>query len=235
MACKRHSKKLSDLSGERIWNEMSKILLAPEPGDIAELMSNAGVFKYILPEANNIRRMRMVGWLETRIYKNLTIEPNALRRLAALIETNDKGAEELSKRWRLSNRESLRLVEMVAPKLAIDPDMNNIDLKHALHKLGSKMTSDLILLAWSEELTIKSKQANKRNNAWIDILEKCESWKDAKFPLNGKDVIALGIKEGPRVGKILTSVKKLWKKGGYIDGRKTCLKNLASIAKDIST
>jgi poly(A) polymerase len=232
MACKKYSKELSNLPGERIWNEMSKILLTPKPGEIAELMSNAGIFEYILPEARNIKRISMLGWLETRIYNKLTIKPDALRRLAALIVTNDKGAENLSKRWRLSNQNSLRLVKMAAPKLDINLNINDIDLNRALHKFGSKMISDLALLAWSEELTNTSQQAKRKSDSWEAILEKCEIWKDVKFPLNGKDVIALGIEEGPRVGKILNSVRNLWEKSGFIDGRKVCLKNLKLIVKD---
>jgi poly(A) polymerase len=232
-ACSRHSKKLSNLSGERIWNEMSKILLTPEPGNVAELMSNNGIFKYILPEAKNFRRITKVGWLENKLSKQLTIRPDPLRRLAALIDTNPKGAEELSKRWRLSNLEALRLITMVSSTLSIDPDINLIDLKRALHTLGSKMMSDLTLLAWSEELVNTPQHKNRRINEWIGILEKCENWIDIKFPLNGNDVVALGFEEGPSVGILLSKVRDKWEKGGYIDGRETCLEYLAFEARDI--
>ena len=234
-ACKRHSKNLSRLSGERIWNEMSKILLTPKYGDVADLMNITGVYRNILPEAKNIKRLQMMQWLETNCYGKVKIKPDAVLRLAALIETNQRGAVNLSKRWKLSNCESSRLVTMVVPELSINPEINAIDLKRSLYKHGSKIISDLTILAWSEELTNITQPKNIRTEGWLNILEKCEKWRDIQFPLNGDDVIALGIKEGPNIGKLLNRVRKIWEKDGYIDGRKSCLKHLDSIAKDLYT
>ena len=101
-----------------------------------------------------------------------------------------------------------------------------------MYKFGSNIISDLTILAWSDELTNLPQPKNVRSKGWKSILEKCESWKDIQFPLNGNDVIALGIKEGPNVGKLLKNVRDRWEKGGYNDGRNTCLEHLASIAKD---
>ena len=228
-ACRAHAEKLTRLSGERIWSEMYKILLAPEPGDIASLMCTSGVFNYILPEAKNIERMRWVVSLETRTFQMVTVVPDALRRLAALIDTDTEGAKKLSKRWRLSNREALRLISLAVPELTISPDIIAVDLKRALHRLGSEMIRDLALLAWAGELAITPHLTKVRTESWIAILKTCKNWEDVTFPLKGGDVTALGIEEGPRIGKLLACVEEWWEKGGYIAGRKNCLNRLASI------
>ena len=82
----------------------------------------------------------------------LSIKPDPIRRLAALIKTNAIGIKKITQRWRLSNRDTLRLVSMVSPVLIISPDMDTIDLKRAMHINGSEMIRDIILLAWAEEL-----------------------------------------------------------------------------------
>ena len=49
------------------------------------------------------------------------------------------------------------------------------------------------------------------------------------FPLNGSDIINLGIKEGPRVGELLNNVEDWWGKSGFTAGRSACLRQLKAI------
>ena len=119
---------------------------------------------------------------------------------------------------------------MVVPALEIDPEIDAVDLKRALHRLGSEIIHDLTLLAWAGELAITARQIKGRKEGWIAILDICMNWEDIKFPLNGNDVTALGIKEGPRIGELLSRVEDWWEKDGFIAGRENCLKRLASIA-----
>ncbi len=229
-ACRTHSNKLTSLSGERIRNEMFKIMLTPKPGEVFKLMFSANVFNYILPEAKHIKRLCMIEWLETSVSKTVKIEPDALRRLAALIDTDTEGAKKMSKRWRLSNRESLRLISMVAPELTITPNIETVDLNFALYRLGTEMLCDFTLLAWADELAKTPQITKYRSKGWFDTLETCENWKAVKFPLNGNDAINLGIKEGPHISKLLNSVERWWGKSGFIAGRKACLLMLATMA-----
>ena len=43
------------------------------------------------------------------------------------------------------------------------------------------------------------------------------SWERPLFPLNGRDVMAAGIAEGPRVGKILAEVEEWWIDADFIE------------------
>ena len=225
-ACRTHAAKLPGLSGERVRNEMFKILLAPEPADLAVLMRGVGVFDHILPEAGDSGRLRMTGWLETRAIRMASVTPDPLRRLAALIATDAEGAQTLAQRWRLSNRETLRLVTLAAPPVDPDPDMDPADLKRALHQLGAETVRDLTLLAWAGELAITPRLAKKRTDGWIATLEACNDFSDVTFPLNGDDLAALGIGQGPRVGDLLGKVEDWWEQGGYDADRNACLERL---------
>ncbi len=49
------------------------------------------------------------------------------------------------------------------------------------------------------------------------------------FPINGEDVIALGVGEGPRVGELLAQVEDWWDDGDYAADRDDCLEKLKSL------
>ncbi|MBC8339208.1 MAG: CCA tRNA nucleotidyltransferase [Rhodospirillales bacterium] len=234
-ACRKHADKLPNLSGERVRAEMFKILLSPDPAELAVMMRGIGVFEHILPEvgdeAGDIGRLRMIAWLETRAIKIETVTPDPLRRLAALIDTDGKGAGRLAERWRLSNAETLRLGTLAAPPVVPDPEMDEDDRRRALHRLGSEAVRDLALLAWAGELAITPRLPRLRTDGWIALLESCAGWQGVTFPLTGADVQALGIEEGPRIGELLATIEDWWELGGYAAGRADCLEQLKTIAR----
>ncbi|NQV83407.1 MAG: CCA tRNA nucleotidyltransferase [Rhodospirillales bacterium] len=229
-ACRTHADKLPSLSGERVQGEMFKILLAPDIADLVVLMRGTGALDHILPEAGDVGRLRMIDWLETRAIRIETVTPDPLRRLAALIfPTDAEGARAVAQRWRLSNRQTLRLVTMAAPPIQPDPDMDAAMLRRALHQLGIETMRDLVLLAWAGELSITPRLARPRTEGWIATLKTCDDWPGAAFPLTGGDVSALGISEGPRVGKLLAEVEDWWQQGDFTAEREQCLEKLKTL------
>ena len=194
-------------------------------------MRGLGVFNYILPEAGDVGRLRMLAWLESRAIKIDAVKPDALRRLAALLGTDGAGAEVAARRLKLSNRDTLHLVTLVAPPADIGPNLEEAALRRALHRLGPVTVRDLALLAWAAELAITPRIPAARTQKWIHILEACDHWKSAVFPLTGIDVMmALGLPEGPRVGELLGAVEAWWEDGDYQAGRDDCLKKLKALA-----
>ena len=228
-ACRTHADKLPGLSGERVRDELFKILLVPDPGDVALLMRGHGVFYHILPEAGDVGRLRMLSWLETRAIKMETVTPVALRRLAALITTDAEGAGTVAERLRLSNRQTLRLVSLAMPPVEIAPDMDAAAHRRAMHRLGPDAVRDLTLLAWAGELAITPKLPAERTQDWIGLLETCDDWQGATFPLAGDDVAGLGVAEGPRVGALLAAVEDWWEQGDYAADHGQCLEKLKAL------
>ncbi len=231
-ACRIHADKLPGLSGERVRDELFKILLVPDPGDVAMLMRGHGVFDHILPEAGNIGRLRMLSWLETRAIKMETVTPVALRRLAALMDTDAAGAETVAARLRLSNRQTLHLVSLAMPPVEMNWDMDAAAHRRALHRLGPDTVRDLTLLAWAGELAITPKLPPERTEGWIALLETCDGWQGAVFPLSGDDVAALGVPEGPRVGELLAAVEDWWEQGDYAADHGQCLEKLKALVAE---
>ena len=228
-ACRIHADKLPGLSGERVRDELFKILLVPDPADVALLMRGHGVFDHILPEAGDIGRLRMLSCLETRAIKMETVTPVALRRLAALVTTDAEGAGTVAERLRLSNRQTLHLAGLATPPVEMAPDMGNAAGRRALHRLGPATVRDLTLLAWAGELAITPKLAVERTQGWIGLLEACDDWQGVVFPLAGDDVVGLGVAEGPRIGALLAAVEDWWEQGDYAADHGQCLEKLKAL------
>ena len=230
-ACRNHADKLPSLSGERIRDEMFKILLVPEPAEIAVLMRGLDIFDHILPEAGDVGSLRMIGWLETRAIKVDSVVPDPLRRLAALLDTDAEGAAAVAGRLKLSNRQAWRLSALAAPPADIGPDADAPSVNRTLRRLGPDTVRDLTLLAWAGELSVTPRLPAGRTQAWIGLLDTCDGWQGVVLPIGGEDVIALGVAEGPRVGELLARVEDWWEDGDYAAGRDDCLEKMKSLLR----
>ena len=226
--------RLRELSGERVRDEMFRILLAPDPADSAVLMRGIGVFEAILPEAGDVGRLRMLTWLEGTALKMNTVAPDALRRLAALLDPgcSAAGAEAVAGRLRLSNREADRLAAAAAAPVRVSPDSGTPGLRHALQRLGAEAVRDFSLIAWAGELAVTPRLPSERTRAWRHILEAAGAWVPLAFPLKGRDVKALGVVPGPAVGELLAAVEAWWEDADYKPGRAACLEKLESLIGD---
>ncbi len=229
-ACRIMAPRLSELSGERVREEMFRILLAPDPADSAVLMRGVGVFEAILPEAGDVGRLRMLTWLESSALRMETVAPDALRRLATLLDPGcgGTGAEAVAGRLRLSNREADRLAAAGVP-VRVSPDSGAPVLRHALQRLGAEAVRDLSLIAWAGELAGTPRLPAERTRAWRDILEAADAWTPLFFPLKGRDVTALGVAPGPAVGELLAAVEAWWEDADYGPDRAACLEKLESL------
>jgi poly(A) polymerase len=58
------------------------------------------------------------------------------------------------------------------------------------------------------------------------VLAFAAAWQPPPFPLKGRDVTALGVPPGKRVGELLAAVRKWWEEGDFNADRAACLKRL---------
>jgi poly(A) polymerase/tRNA nucleotidyltransferase (CCA-adding enzyme) len=194
---------LARLSVERVWSELARILSAPDPRAAVALMDEAGVLGAVVPEgADPARLARLVE----------AAAPNdPLLRLAALL-TGDAVA--LSARLRLSAVDRDRLVALRAGPVP-RPD----DVDAALHRLLADETRELLIdRAWL---------AGADAPEWVALRARLAALPRPVFPLEGRDVLALGEPEGPRVGVLLRAVRQWWLDGGCVAGEEACRRELA--------
>ena len=213
-ACRAAVPLLLRLSAERVTQELTGLLGVANPGPALRMMAEDGVLAAILPEATRLDRLEKLIVLEP--------EPDALRRLAALVAVDAAGAAGLAERLRLSSAWRERLVG-VAPPWPLDPSGDKRAQRHALYRLGAERYRDLALLIAAEG----GMDAARLN----ELLALAEGWQPPAFPLAGRDVTALGIPPGPRIGELLGEVRGWWEEGDFTADRAACVARLQGIVR----
>ncbi|MEX0697000.1 MAG: CCA tRNA nucleotidyltransferase [Dongiaceae bacterium] len=215
---------LPTLSGERVRGETFKLLRAPDPASVFALMAGEGVLARVLPEAANLARLGALVAIEAAV-----AGPDALRRLAALLDGGRASAAAVAMRLRLSNRERDRLLGLAAAPV-VTPDLDLAARRRLRHELGAERFRDLALLAWAEKRGQSPFSAADAAD-WRDLLTAAD-WTPPAFPVKGKDAVRLGVAAGPAVGRLVAAIEEWWVAEDFRPDRKACLKKLRELAAD---
>ena len=229
MACREWAEKVQTLSGERVRVEVFRTLMATDPADVFQLMRDWRVLEHVLPEADDVARLKMLSWLDSRALRLDSVAPDPVRRLAALLAPDRAEAEVVGERLRLSTHQKDRLTVMLRRPYPVDPDGGPHAATRALYHLGTEAVRDLALLGWAGELAFAARSERGRNDGWTALLREIDAWRPIAFPLKGRDALALGVPPGPRMGALLRSVEQWWEQGGYRAGRDECLRRLREL------
>ena len=207
---------LRKLSGERIRNEMLKLLAAPDPAPVIEIMAANGVLAEVVPgagETNNLRGL-------------LAIEPDtdAVLRLAALMRqsADATAVDKLAERWRLSKVEGERLAALLSAPATIGADLDRRRLRRELYAHGGDRVRDWLMLAWSEQPSDGDK--------FRSLIDAARDWRPVALPVKGADALALGMTAGPEVGELLAAVETWWIDADFAPTRDECLDKLRALA-----
>lgn len=224
-ACAKLADLLPTLSGERVAAETFKLMGAADPATTMALMSANGVLQHFLPEAREIDRLAALVTVE-----GVVEQADPLRRMAAGLKVDGAGADAIADRYRLSNANRARLREMAAVDHCLARDMKKESRQVALYRLGADMWRDRVLIDWAEEIALGTLQDRHITDAWRELYYLPDEWTPPAFPLQGNDVLALGIEAGPAVGRHLADVEEWWVAGGFAAGRDACLTKLRELA-----
>jgi len=211
-ACRAAAHPLPTLSGERVAQELVKLLETPDPVAVLQMMQEDGVLAVALPESRGLDRLRRL----------IEIEPKAdpLLRLAALIEVDAEGAAAVAVRLRFSNAWRARLRGLSQP-WPLDPIGDSRLQRRALHRLGVERYRDVALLMAAD---------GKVSQSWLtEFLDLARAWTSPVFPLAGRDVTELGIPPGERVGRLLGAVRDWWEAGDFKADHAACLAHLTKL------
>jgi len=252
-ACRAAVPLLPKLSAERVAHELTGLLGVENPVPALRMMAQDGVLAAILPEATRLDRLEKLiaieaptlprlrrGSIPPPAYPHPSLprmrgrvregagedrdggSPDPIRRLAAFVHIDAGEALALAERLRLSSIERDRLVAL-APPWPLDPTRDARAQRHALYRLGAERYRDLALLIAAE---------GGMDRARLDeLLTLAEGWQPPVFPLSGRDVTALGIPPGPRIGELLAEVRRWWEEGDFTADRAACLARLRGIVR----
>jgi poly(A) polymerase len=172
-------------------------------------MAEDGVLAAVLPEATRLDRLgRLIA---------LDLEVDPLRRLAALVAVDADDMASLAARLRLSNAARDRLVGLAAPR-PLDPTGGATAQRHALYRLGAERYRDAALLSAAAGSIAAARLG--------ELLALAAAAPPPAFPVAGRDVRALGIAAGPRVGRLLAELRGWWEAGDFTADRPACLARL---------
>ena len=215
-ACRAKADLIPTLSVERVWREVTKLLTAENPVPAWQMMQDGGVLDYVLPEATNILRLASLLVVEA----THDMPPSALVRLAALLPNDEVLAARVTKNMKLSNREAEKLRPLTTLPARLRGKLDPVPFRRALYEFGADACRDaaLLLAATDEGADITA------------VLDIALNWEAPTFPIQGGDLLALGLKPGPRVGDILRAVEEWWMADDFRPTRNECLVRAKDLA-----
>ncbi|ENR03688.1 hypothetical protein H721_01516 [Brucella ovis IntaBari-2006-46-332] len=216
---------IAQLSAERIWSEMKKLLGAPDPSRALLWMRQAGVLNLVLPESEKWGIDAIHGLVRTQ--SDLGWQADPLLRLESLVPPDAVRMEELGKRMKMSNAERARL-EAWARADVVKPGLSEQALKKAIYRGSKQALLDRIRLAYAaaRQEAVGSDEAMIRAGGVARLLDAAEHYDAPVFPITGGDLLARGIEKGPGLGETLRSLETLWIDSCFSLDREALLRKL---------
>ena len=206
---------LEDLSGERIRQEMAKILTGPNVIKTLHAMAAQGVLPFTVPQATHRFRSDDFRLLDRLIVlEDLHDMPGLWRRLAALLHRDAGRLKALADRYKISNRDRTALTQLAS-------DVPAKTLNWALYLDGPDTTLDRLLLD----------AADMNAPASGDFVARILAFTPVKLPVSGQDAVDLGVEAGPLVGQALKRVEAWWVERDFEPSREDCLWQLSHVLK----
>ena len=252
---------MANLSAERVWSELLRILAAPEPGAAVALMGELGILAAAIPEGADpaaLARLLAAG-----------APADPLLRLAALLTGK---VEPFADRLHLSGADRQRLLDLRETPLA-RPEDDDATLRRLLadHDRAALIDRTWLVAALDpprsadrspdcgpdsgpdghpavgfdrrpngapnvapdgtdKDVTGErplASPATAANSGWILLRDRLDRLPRPVFPLEGRDVLALGVPPGPCVGALLRATRAWWLAGGCTSGVEACRAELA--------
>ena len=219
-ACARLKGGLARLSAERVWNELRKLLAAPDPSRALLWMRQSGVLTAILPESEKWGIDAIHGLVAAE--RDLGWQADPMLRLAAIIPPDEARVSAMAERLKMSNAETQRLAAWAGTS-----PVHHATSEAAMAKVAYRGDvgglRDRLLLA----LASARARAAQDDGALIEaggdarLLRFLETWQKPAFPLKGNDLTALGAVPGPGLGEMLRKLELAWIESGFsLDGEK---------------
>ncbi|HEU4652068.1 MAG TPA: CCA tRNA nucleotidyltransferase [Croceibacterium sp.] len=187
-ACADLAPTLKGLSRERVAMELLNLLALPDPAPTVARMEARGVLPVVLPEAGAIG----VATLQALIAEEQRqgVDPDPVRRLAALLPTDCALVEQIAARLRLSAAQKRRLVA------AAVRNGDSSEARALAYDLGREWAIDRLLLRGED-------------------ISPLDGWDIPTFPLKGGEIVARGVSAGPEVARTLRAIEERWVTEGF--------------------
>ncbi len=212
-ACHQQRHIISELSGERIQQEMLKLLAADRTAFMLDVMQKIEISPLIF--GKNIEYDNLAIWPKIRLIAD--VEPNPITALAILLRANNNSHELLeyiSHNWRLANKLTKLLATLIS-QTSITTDLTEKEQKSLLRQLGATTFEMMILISWTERLAEYPDKSQLIAAAYRSMLGLVHRWTPPIFPLSGNDLQQIGIPPGKQMGHYLQMLEQWWEQENY--------------------
>ncbi len=213
-----HIDGMETLSGERIHQEMFKLLGSHNPFASITLMEKCGVLSFLIGCPVSLRSIKALATVE----QAWRLTPTAVLRLAALLLTTDAPKQALQRielRWRLSRAESKLISFLLQASTLPLETFSESEAKKFLRANSDKPNG--LLLALRTTLVHAGQRLKLQQ-----LRAFSEQWQPPRFPLTGRDLQARGIPEGRLLGTLLKQLENDWEESGYTLNAAALLKRI---------
>ncbi|TPL92588.1 CCA tRNA nucleotidyltransferase [Mesorhizobium sp. B2-3-12] len=225
-ACARLKEGLAQLSAERVWSELKKLLSAPDPSRALLWMRQASVLTAALPESEKWGIDAIHGL--TRAEKDLGWTVDPMLRLAAIVPPDAARMKTLAERLRFSTSEADRMLRW-ALSTAVEPKTTEGELAKRLYRGDRQGFVDRLRLslASARVRAVDDNDALLEAGGFSRLLAFALKWERPEFPLRGADLTALGATPGPKLGEVLKNIEAEWIEAGFAPDRDALLERAA--------
>ena len=201
---------LAILSIERVRDELLKLLAAPDPQAALAAMAETSVLARVLPHADP-KRLDGLARLVAREPAFIALLDAAeerfwrpLRRLCVLVPLAGRDWVRAGRRLKLARRQIAALSLLATPLAA----HGEADLRRAIYRRGFPATVNRAAIA---AVSLTDDEAA----ALAARLGRLAQWSVPRFPVSGRDLMALGVPPGPSLGRLLETLEERWLKSDF--------------------
>lgn len=209
--CKKHSHMIQNLSGERIREEIFKLLECNDPAPTLKSMQKSDVLQKIIPKEVKCEILSSPLLINTKpltkpsAYGHTPFLDDSLTKLALLIRTAEDRVslgEEVSKFLRLSNKQKKKLLFLLSND--IKTELSEKEQKKYISLFGKELYCDLMKICGIE--------SGINVDEYISF---AKMFNIPKFPLSGDDLITIGHQPGKNLGRNLELLRQHWENSSY--------------------
>ncbi|GAB0089575.1 CCA tRNA nucleotidyltransferase 1, mitochondrial [Sergentomyia squamirostris] len=217
-AIKENIQGLERISGERIWQELKKILTGRFKYDLMKTLIDCGASKFIgLPETPNILEFQRI----CKAAESSTAPWNAATLLSALIWTPED-AIKLHERLKFSAFER-DLIFYITQNRENTRNIN--DIRHFQKMCFQTVGRISEMRSFIEQLLIYH---NK-----MKLYKILSTWEIPRFPISGLHLKEHGCSQGKVMGHVMNALKEIWAQEGFKSTSEDLLKHLPTVLEKV--
>lgn len=200
-ACITKRSMITQLSGERIAQEMRKLFAAPDALISLQALSKAQIDLLLIDAPLALASWHMLRAVE----QHEDLAPDWMVRLLALIDLARAAmvVEHVIVRWKLSNRDSAML-RLLANSVLLSDEDGTLSHKKYLRAHGREAYVKLLTLSAAHGLLSHLDEWSALANHWVV----------PEFPVSSKALMELGY-EGKALGEALKALEARWEESEY--------------------